>query len=263
VKFDAVAGTQYLFYVSNGTLCCASPDHGTFFLRWGPDTDTDGDGVDNAVDNCPTDENADQSDYDGNGRGNACDPAPMGVTVVNQTQYRIVSYVFRCAYGYDPSGAPCFFGGSAYHAANWREDTSIVDCAAHSTCAYTTATHIGPSMQLRAVGFYPTGVFAGLPLGYQGTITGGTTSNGGCATTTRSDGFCEVTGDPWASDLVFRDDYDDAPADGLPDATDDSRDRWCKPISPQENRNQCHIVVARPGSVPYGPYTYTVYVKHP
>jgi len=38
-----------------------------------PDPDTDGDGVVDSVDNCPTVANADQLDQDGDGAGNACD----------------------------------------------------------------------------------------------------------------------------------------------------------------------------------------------
>ena len=38
-----------------------------------PTGDTDGDGVDNAVDNCPNDANADQADADGDDLGDACD----------------------------------------------------------------------------------------------------------------------------------------------------------------------------------------------
>ncbi|MDP1714434.1 MAG: thrombospondin type 3 repeat-containing protein [Anaerolineales bacterium] len=45
-----------------------------------PNGDTDGDGVDNAVDNCPTAANANQADTDGDGLGNACDTTPNGDT---------------------------------------------------------------------------------------------------------------------------------------------------------------------------------------
>jgi hypothetical protein len=41
-----------------------------------PDTDTDGDGVPDCIDNCPTTPNPDQADSDGDGVGDACTPAP-------------------------------------------------------------------------------------------------------------------------------------------------------------------------------------------
>ena len=42
----------------------------------GGSTDTDGDGVIDATDNCPTVANADQHDHDGDGRGDVCDVCP-------------------------------------------------------------------------------------------------------------------------------------------------------------------------------------------
>ena len=41
-------------------------------------TDTDGDGVLDAADNCPVDANADQTDTDGDGQGDVCDSSPTG-----------------------------------------------------------------------------------------------------------------------------------------------------------------------------------------
>jgi Thrombospondin type 3 repeat len=41
-----------------------------------PDRDTDGDGVLDGADNCPTAGNADQRDHDGDGRGDLCDDCP-------------------------------------------------------------------------------------------------------------------------------------------------------------------------------------------
>jgi len=42
--------------------------------------DTDGDGVPNATDNCPTISNPDQADTDGDGIGDACDPSSNGTS---------------------------------------------------------------------------------------------------------------------------------------------------------------------------------------
>lgn len=42
------------------------------------DTDIDGDGIDDVVDNCPADPNPGQENVDGDGQGNACDTTPFG-----------------------------------------------------------------------------------------------------------------------------------------------------------------------------------------
>jgi Putative Ig domain/VHL beta domain/Thrombospondin type 3 repeat len=47
--------------------------------------DTDGDGVPDASDNCPSVPNPDQSDLDANGVGDVCDPAPLGPLFVDKT----------------------------------------------------------------------------------------------------------------------------------------------------------------------------------
>mgnify|MGYP001363383548 CR=1 FL=1 len=40
------------------------------------DDDKDGDEIANDIDNCPLNDNADQTDSDANGPGDACDPMP-------------------------------------------------------------------------------------------------------------------------------------------------------------------------------------------
>src|SRR5262245_8499925 len=45
--------------------------------------DGDGDGVCDALDNCPTIANADQSDIDGDGVGDACDDADATITITS------------------------------------------------------------------------------------------------------------------------------------------------------------------------------------
>ena len=49
------------------------PDYNAAYL-----TDNDADGVGDFIDNCPLVANADQSDSNGNGRGDACEELPPG-----------------------------------------------------------------------------------------------------------------------------------------------------------------------------------------
>lgn len=65
-----------------GSIIVQSLDGGTKAMVVVVDDDTDGDGVPNAVDNCPNVANADQADSNGNGIGDACErraqpPAPV------------------------------------------------------------------------------------------------------------------------------------------------------------------------------------------
>lgn len=67
LTFNAVAGTLYRIAVDgfNGAT-------GTVLLAWRY-VDTDGDGIVDGADNCPTVANADQANYDGDSAGDACD----------------------------------------------------------------------------------------------------------------------------------------------------------------------------------------------
>lgn len=50
---------------------------GQVVLVYAPDSDLDGDGIPDAVDNCPLDGNPAQSDQDLDGQGDVCDPFPL------------------------------------------------------------------------------------------------------------------------------------------------------------------------------------------
>ena len=51
------------------------------------DEDSDGDGITNNLDNCPSTPNSDQADADGDGIGDVCDNAPT-VSNANQLRHR-------------------------------------------------------------------------------------------------------------------------------------------------------------------------------
>jgi hypothetical protein len=58
-----------------------------------PPADSDGDGVPDFSDNCPTTPNADQTDTDGDGSGDVCDPTGHGTIPANQASVTIESPV--------------------------------------------------------------------------------------------------------------------------------------------------------------------------
>jgi len=61
----------------------SSDTHSTIIRDTSPDTDSDGDGISDNVDNCPDIYNPGQADSDGNGVGDACEPAGSTVLRVN------------------------------------------------------------------------------------------------------------------------------------------------------------------------------------
>jgi hypothetical protein len=54
-----------------------------------PDTDTDGDGVMDSVDNCPNDANADQTDTDGDGTGDACEVVSYATVTLEAENWQL------------------------------------------------------------------------------------------------------------------------------------------------------------------------------
>ncbi|QKX18397.1 PHB depolymerase family esterase [Microbulbifer sp. YPW1] len=68
-------------WVADGDSSCAGPVQACSTGGGEPTTDTDGDGVEDALDNCPNTANANQADNDNDGIGNACDSTPDGEPV--------------------------------------------------------------------------------------------------------------------------------------------------------------------------------------
>ena len=64
---------EWYVTVSDGT----STTSGTIWRFSTGNTDTDGDGVENDIDNCPNTYNPDQADNDSDGIGDACDECPQ------------------------------------------------------------------------------------------------------------------------------------------------------------------------------------------
>ncbi|MBN8431429.1 PHB depolymerase family esterase [Microbulbifer salipaludis] len=68
-------------WIADGDSSCAGPVQACSTGGGEPTTDTDGDGVEDTLDNCPNTANADQADNDNDGIGNACDSTPDGEPV--------------------------------------------------------------------------------------------------------------------------------------------------------------------------------------
>lgn len=72
------AGTNQCQWVADGAPSCKGQNQACQQPTSNPDVD--GDGVQDALDNCPNDANADQADNDNDGIGNVCDSTPNGST---------------------------------------------------------------------------------------------------------------------------------------------------------------------------------------
>jgi hypothetical protein len=145
------AGTQILIEVENWPSW-PTPDQGDFKLNWsrlGP-IDMDYDGITEEADNCPSSNNPGQQDYDGNGRGDACDPPPSVVRVDNNSRYTINAY------------AVSWFGYGLYDPNYWTFAGQT--CAAFATCTFNWGGAAFGYLNLRAEGYDE----YGNPIGNQG-----------------------------------------------------------------------------------------------
>ena len=81
-------------------------DHFPVLIDLGLGVDSDGDGRENAWDNCPDASNADQIDIDGDGLGDVCDPEDAAIELDRATAWRTRSKLGRIVLeGKIPSGA--------------------------------------------------------------------------------------------------------------------------------------------------------------
>ncbi|WP_226661166.1 PHB depolymerase family esterase [Microbulbifer aggregans] len=65
-------------WIADGDSSCAGPVQACSSNTGEETADTDGDGIEDTLDNCPNTANAGQEDNDGDGIGNACDSTPDG-----------------------------------------------------------------------------------------------------------------------------------------------------------------------------------------
>jgi hypothetical protein len=92
--FDTVASPNLLMepYISSNLGSDLDlTDEQLFDVGWTP-ADTDGDGVADAVDNCPQDPNPGQADLDGDGEGDACDDDIDGDGLDNATELSLGTF---------------------------------------------------------------------------------------------------------------------------------------------------------------------------
>jgi hypothetical protein len=110
------------------------------------DPDGDGDGVADATDNCVGVANADQADYDANGRGDACDPAtPRGLCLATKR-------FMQSSPKYQALGTPT--------------QRAKIDQLATALCATLDTLTIRPTQRNVLISAYKIGVTALVPLGW-------------------------------------------------------------------------------------------------
>ena len=130
-----VAAGEQCQWIADGDSSCAGPLQTCSNGGGGgddepTDTDSDNDGVDDAMDNCPNIANADQQDNDGDGIGNACDSTPDGEAVC--TEYTANNYSHVTA------GRATTSGGYAY-ALGSGDNLGLYNIFVTTTLAETSA----------------------------------------------------------------------------------------------------------------------------
>ncbi len=118
------------------------------------DPDVDGDGVDNSADNCPVTPNTDQSDFDSDGMGDVCDPDADGDGVDNDADSCPVTLIGSIVNSSGCSIAQlCPCAGPRDGAGFWRNHGQYVSCIAHVSSSFKKSGLITGSDQGATVSF--------------------------------------------------------------------------------------------------------------
>jgi len=103
------------------------------------ENDTDGDGVDNDVDNCPGVANTNQDDFDGNGVGDSCDEDVDGDGVLNAGDLCPLTALAAVV---SPTGCAitqlCPCTGPRGTSTAWKNHGAYVSCVAQATNEFVT-----------------------------------------------------------------------------------------------------------------------------
>ena len=109
---EIAQGNGQCRWVDDDDPACAGPVQACSSEPPNPGSDQDGDGVDDSMDNCPQDANADQADNDGDGLGNVCDPTPDGDPSGTCTESTSSNYAHVAAGRATTNGWYAFAAGS-------------------------------------------------------------------------------------------------------------------------------------------------------
>ena len=97
VSLLSLSGDKILIGVAQDDTGATNAGSAYLYL---PQTDTDGDGIEDGADNCPADPNANQTDTDNDGQGDPCDLTPFGGDPDNDG---IGALIDNCPNTYNPN----------------------------------------------------------------------------------------------------------------------------------------------------------------